>query len=329
MRDVRELIYFATLAPSGQNAQPWRFTIEGETIRIRPDFTRRLPAVDQDDHTLYISLGCALENLVISAAHFGYWTEVDTFAPGETEDGIRVRLRASKASNADRLFDAISLRRTNRRCYDGRPLPAPTLGQLIDASRGDGVCAIPFATTSAIARLVPFVEASRAQFADREFASRLMSWIRSNRREAEGKRDSLSASAMGLPGAPRWLGQMLMHTVAGPASEARRQAALLRSSSAALLFVAQRNDRPHWVESGRAFQHMALLATTLGVQHAHVNMPCEVLRAWSKMQSTLLADTGYPLLLVRLGYALPIARSLRRPQDSFDGHPAAPEDSPA
>jgi hypothetical protein len=317
MRDARELIYFATLAPSGHNTQPWRFTVEGETIHILPDFTRRLPAVDPDDHALYISLGCALENLVITAGHLGFWAEVDHVAPGGAEDALRVRLRPSRASSAGRLFDAIPLRQTNRRRYDGRPLPAAHLTQLVDASRGDGVWAIPFPGTPEMTRLIPFVEeANRAQFADPEFVSELMSWIRFSRSETEEKRDGLSARTMGLPGVPRWLGRMLMRTFAGPASEARRQATLLRSSSAALLFVVQCNERPHWVELGRAFQRMALLATTLGVQHAHVNMPCEVQCVRSDMRSALLADTGYPLLLVRLGYAPPIARSLRRPVDS-------------
>jgi|GEM_PF-2243509 len=40
-----ELINYATLAPSGHNTQPWRFSIEANTIRIFPDLTRRLPVV--------------------------------------------------------------------------------------------------------------------------------------------------------------------------------------------------------------------------------------------------------------------------------------------
>jgi hypothetical protein len=143
-----------------------------------------------------------------------------------------------------------------------------------------------------------------------------MGWVRFNRSEAEETRDGLSALVIGLPGAPRWLGQALMRTFAGPASEARRQAALLRSSSAAFLFVTQRDDRPHWVELGRVFQRMALLATTLGVQHAHVNMPCEVPRVREKMRSALVPDSAHPLLLIRLGYASPSPRSLRRPVES-------------
>ena len=34
---------------------------------IEPDLTRRTPVVDPDDHHLFVSLGCATENLVQAA----------------------------------------------------------------------------------------------------------------------------------------------------------------------------------------------------------------------------------------------------------------------
>lgn len=69
----RAIIEAATRAPSGHNSQPWLFTINSEDhITLAPDFTRRLPAVDADNRELFISLGCATENLYLAAAHFGY-----------------------------------------------------------------------------------------------------------------------------------------------------------------------------------------------------------------------------------------------------------------
>mgnify|MGYP000196789740 CR=1 FL=1 len=65
---LRDVIRYATLAASGHNTQPWRFSGDGGTVTIRPDLTRRTPVVDPDDHHLYASLGCAAENLKIAAA---------------------------------------------------------------------------------------------------------------------------------------------------------------------------------------------------------------------------------------------------------------------
>jgi nitroreductase len=83
MLQMKELIRYATLAPSGHNTQPWKFSIKENSIRIFPDFTRHLTVVDPDNRELYISLGCALENLVIAARYAGYDSEVEYFPTGE------------------------------------------------------------------------------------------------------------------------------------------------------------------------------------------------------------------------------------------------------
>lgn len=64
---VRELVRHATLAPSSHNTQCWKFGGDEKSISIRPDFGRRCPVVDPDAPHLFVSLGCAAENLVQAA----------------------------------------------------------------------------------------------------------------------------------------------------------------------------------------------------------------------------------------------------------------------
>ncbi len=73
---MQEIIRYATLAANGHNTQPWKFVIKQNAIEIYPDYTRRLSVVDPDDRELWISLGCALENLLIAARSAGYTPEV-------------------------------------------------------------------------------------------------------------------------------------------------------------------------------------------------------------------------------------------------------------
>ncbi len=61
--DIVELLRYATLAANGHNTQPWRFRVGDHRVDILPDFSRRTPIVDPDDHHLYASLGCAAETL--------------------------------------------------------------------------------------------------------------------------------------------------------------------------------------------------------------------------------------------------------------------------
>lgn len=69
--EIGDLLRYASLAPSGHNTQPWKFQADGRRIVILPDFAQRTPIVDPDDHHLYVSLGCAAENLALSCAARG------------------------------------------------------------------------------------------------------------------------------------------------------------------------------------------------------------------------------------------------------------------
>jgi hypothetical protein len=63
---TQELIRLATLAPSSHNTQCWKFSVEDKAITILPNLSQRCPAVDPDDHHLFVSLGCAVENLLLT-----------------------------------------------------------------------------------------------------------------------------------------------------------------------------------------------------------------------------------------------------------------------
>jgi hypothetical protein len=39
---LRELVRYATLAANSHNTQPWRFALDGSTIVIQPDLSRRM-----------------------------------------------------------------------------------------------------------------------------------------------------------------------------------------------------------------------------------------------------------------------------------------------
>jgi len=67
----RELVRCATLAPSSHDTQCWKSAIEDKAITTAPDSSRRCPAVVPDDHQLFVSLGCAAEDLVQAALAHG------------------------------------------------------------------------------------------------------------------------------------------------------------------------------------------------------------------------------------------------------------------
>ena len=313
--ELLELVRHAVLAPSGHNAQPWRFALSPESIEIRPDLSRRLPVVDPDDHALYISLGAALENLRIAALRMGVDAESEFF-PAAAPDSLVVHLTRRSRPVESALFRAIPDRQSTRTTYDSRPIPAADLRKLEAASVHDGVRFRLFTEPNDLQAVTELIkEGSRAQMRDAAFVRELIDWVRFSRSEADVHRDGLIAPAMGFPHVPRWLGERLMRLMMRPEAEAARAEKLVGSSSALMLFVAERDDREHWVKLGQSFERVALTATVCGIRQAHMNMPCEVLDVRSQFRHYLSLANEQPLLLLRIGYGRLMPRSPRRPPE--------------
>ena len=80
---IRFLLGYAILAPSTFNTQPWRFMIREQELMVFADMERWLRISDADQRELYISVGCALENLLIAARHFGFASTISYFPQGD------------------------------------------------------------------------------------------------------------------------------------------------------------------------------------------------------------------------------------------------------
>jgi len=131
----RELVRYATLAPSSHNTQCWKFEVGDRHVSTVPDFTRRLQAVDSDDHHLFVSLGCATENLVQAARANGLRGNVRL---DPLRNAVRVAFEPAKPVVSP-LFGAIPLRQCPRAPYDGKTVPAGDLRTLEAAAGGTGV----------------------------------------------------------------------------------------------------------------------------------------------------------------------------------------------
>lgn len=312
---ARELVRYATLAPSSHNTQCWRFEAVDGRISIRPDRSRRCPVVDPDDHHLYVSLGCAAENLVQAAAAAGLHADV---AYDAGADRVDVRLTPTRPV-ASALFEAIPYRQCTRGPYDGKPVASNDLKRLEAVGRGDGVRVVLQTGRPDMERILDYVtRGNSVQMADRAFTGELKRWIRFDAADAVATGDGLFSVASGNPSIPRVLGPIAMSLFFTEDGENDRYAAQVRSSSGIAVFVSDVDDKPHWIEAGRCYERFALLATALGIRNAMLNQPVEV-RALRPQFAALLGLSGRPDLVVRFGYGAAMPRSLRRPVDAVMG----------
>ena len=312
MTDFKEIIRYATMAPSGHNTQPWLFSIQENRITIYPDYSKRLPVVDPDDHALFISLGCALENLIIAAKHFAYQPSIVHDLNEDEAEAIHVNLTKSNESSDNTLFQAIPTRQATRSTYDGQPIRPNDLEALHRASAQDGVRFKIFTDPADLERLTDLVkEGNRLQFNNKAFVNELMSWIRFNTSAAERTRDGLYGASMGAPSVPQWLGQLFIK-FASAEKEAQKCEKAIQSSAALMLFIAEHNDKQSWIYVGRSFERVALTATQRNIRHAHLNMPCEEPSLRKELQNYLGLNKEQPLLLLRIGYADTMPASFRK-----------------
>ncbi|MEO5863387.1 MAG: Tat pathway signal protein, partial [Burkholderiales bacterium] len=308
---LHELVRYATLAASSHNTQCWKFRVEERAISILPDLSRRCPAVDPDDHHLFVSLGCALENLSQAALANGLKVEASFDA---TADGaLRVGLESTKAVVSP-LFEAIPKRQCTRAEFDGKPLSNAELKLLEQAGTGNGIRVLLLTGRQAMEKVLEYVvQANTAQMNDPAFIEELKAWIRFGDDEAVRTGDGLFARSTGNPSVPRWLGNLLFNLFFTTKSENEKYATHVRSSAGIAIFRSAANDKAHWVEAGRCYQRFALQATALGIRNAFVNQPVEVSVIRPQFANMLGIGSDRPDLVVRFGRGREMPRSLRRP----------------
>jgi hypothetical protein len=308
---LSELVRYATLAASSHNTQCWTFHLRQQAIVIAPDVSRRCPSVDPDDHHLYVSLGCAVENLAHAALAAGFQANAN-FDPASL-GGITVALEPTRPMLTP-LFEAIPKRQCTRSDYDGQPLSNTELRLLEQAGTGKGVRVMLLTEREAMERVLEYVVAANTvQMGDAAFVAELKSWIRFSAAEAQRSGDGLFAGTTGSPEMPRWLGSPLMGLFFTAKTENQRYAQQIRSSAGIAVFVSEANDRAHWIEVGRCYERFALQVTALGLRNAHLNQPVEVGAIRPQFASSLQLGNQRPDLVVRFGRGPAMPLSMRRP----------------
>ena len=311
---ARELVRCATLAPSSHNTQCWTFApaADGRLITLRPDLTRRCPAVDPDDHHVFVSLGCATENLVQAALAHGLQGDV-SFDPA---GAVRVALEPTRAQ-ATPTYAAIAQRQCTRGDYDGRPVSTDELALLQRAGSSAGVQLLLLTGRPALEQVLGHViQGNTAQMADAAFVRELKAWIRFNGPEAVRTRDGLYSASSGNPNIPTWIGDLAFRWLFTTAGENDKIARQVRSSAGIAVFVGQAAGPAQWVEVGRCYERFALQATALGIRNAFLNQPVEVAAQRGPFASALGLAGQRPDLVVRFGRGPVLPRSLRRPVEA-------------
>lgn len=308
--DFWEIVRLASKAPSGHNTQPWRFRISDDEITILPNYKVTLPVVDPDNRELFISLGCAVENLFIASEHLGYKAQINSCCP----EGITINLIRASGIQDNPLFTEIEKRQTNRNLYNGKRISEETLEKIKSIRKETKVQLYILEKENAIAQTIKeyIKEGNKIQMNDKPFKTELLSWMRFNTKQVERTQDGLSYQVFGSPALPQCIAKPIVSMFLKPNPQNKSDMKKIDSSSHLVVFTTCTNTFKEWINSGRTLQRFLLKLTEEGISCAFMNQPCEIETLVPKLQSALSVNDEYPTILLRIGYAKPAPYSPRK-----------------
>jgi hypothetical protein len=306
----------AVLAPSQWNTQPWKLEFSGSSMRLLVDASRAMPINDPDRSGLMLSLGAALENVLVALRAYGYRPSVTYFPSGEKAPTVASVGWSHGDSRRDRdLFAAIPDRRTNRRSYDGRGLFMQSRAALSALVPGE-LKLYWIDDRESVRRVADLAyEATRERMVDHRAQAECYAWTRFGDDQARERADGVTVDDLEMNGPARWLAGRSMRPESvflgfGASSAAKQAREQVRSVGALALLTTPRDGEAAQLTAGQTYERFALRATRLGIAHHPLRTPIEVASYRPDLLRLFSAAGEEPLLLIRLGHA-------HRPPPSF------------
>jgi nitroreductase len=338
---VRRIADCGTLAPSGDNLQPWIVSRTGDGLRIEVDPDRDRSLYNYQCRASLIAVGAMVENMAIAARQSGLSTGVGLSEPAAAALPIVTLTFEENGAQPDPLYDAIGRRCTNRKPYRTEPLPPPVLAALSSSAPADAGAILQFVEDRAKMRTVARAASvnDRLLFELRRLHDDLYGAVRWSEAEAEATRDGLYVKTLELgPMGPgfrlmrSWTAVRLLNLLGSSRfAPMHSYRTFLQSAAFGYLAMAESSARAY-IEGGRRLQRIWLTATALGLSFqpmagllyllAYRDAPGQIAprhltllrRAEEMLTDVLPLGSGRaPIMLFRIGHApSPSATSLRR-----------------
>ncbi len=297
------LVRFGILAPSSHNAQPWNFSVDEEGIDVFLNTDRSLPVGDANNRQSFISLGCAIENIMVAADYFGAEAAVNFTSPEMPGPAARVILKYASgyAGKADKehLIWAILKRVSNRNAYtDTLPTEA-----FLNAMASLAVAGEKVFIFSDQPRKIQITEialaASIAATADKKFSQELSRYVKANTTAAS---IGMPGFGLGMPLLISYIAPFLIRHVNINKLNHPHDKKILQSHTPCLVILAsQADNQATWLGIGRLYEKIALRAVGSGLSLAMWAAPIQIGEYYKDLQKALRTELR-PQAFFRIGY---------------------------
>lgn len=260
---IERVLEAARSAPSHNNAQQWRFTVDGDAVAFGLDLDR---AFGGDAIMARIALGAAVECACVAAARMGI-----TPRPAPPREGALVELLFA---DPKRLADpdlSRTRRVTNRRIYDARALDDATLKSLRDATPKRDIAQTHWFGRERVRALAPIIEQAEELLYDPARIETTLAPLRFDVKDKDIVEQGMSIGCLELGTAERTALATLRKPIGeGAAAAARRTLAgrarkQMESASGVCIVTTAGSDPMADVDVGRAVQRAWMVLTQKGM----------------------------------------------------------------
>ncbi len=301
--DVTEALELAVRAPSVHNTQPWRWEFGPDGLELYADRHRQLAAIDPDGRGLLVSCGAALYLAELGLAGQGWRVAVSRF-PDPARPDLLARLvpdgHQQVPAEVRMLLAAAQRRRSERRPFDPRPVPAELLDELRRLAEHDGGYA--HAVTRADERLdlaVVVSWADQLELDDEAYRAELARWVRP---DATSAREGVPVSAV-----PRVPAGRERHTdvplrdfeVGGRGG--LPMPADVDETAAWLVLFSTGDDPVARLRAGETFAQVAVAAERMGLASSAATQAVDLPGVRARLRA-LMDWSDHPQMMLRVGW---------------------------
>tara|TARA_B100000508_G_scaffold60333_1_gene47117 strand:- start:159662 stop:160732 length:1071 start_codon:yes stop_codon:yes gene_type:complete len=129
---IKYLIEAARHAPSGENAQPWRFvwSKSKQTLEVHIEKSRSSSLYDWGYRASYVAVGAAIQNILLASGEVDLQASHKFFPLGEGSNVVAEISFTKFSGENNALASCIKKRVTNRKKYDSNKVPEEILNLL-------------------------------------------------------------------------------------------------------------------------------------------------------------------------------------------------------
>ena len=315
------LVNDAILASNPHNTQPWLFKVTDTFIEIYADESRNIGAIDPLRREMFIGLGCAIENLMISAGVHGYQPRL-LYKPNRLEPLCIARIDLEQSSEYDSRYIRPFLLdiHTVENMILERPISKTIFTEVENILVDEENVRLSWFSSTEEKQMIGdlIVKATEAIINDEEMSTATNNWYNGNWKDIQKERDGVTLDAQGGSFLIRAIGKLLP-----PLSHEKNNQFWLSSTkdihtataaAYGLISVKDSSDNEQRARAGRAWQRIHLYGTNLGLGLHPLNQLNEMADREKSLNVTghfggeLKKITGDPswngLFIFRIGYPL-------------------------